>query len=334
MKDYSLFSEEDFVNDEFFRSWVLTPNERTIAFWTSWLADHPEKKEHVEEAKRILKHLRFSQHSLSNDDISALWNNIKLFEHTESKVPTKKRGKRLLLKIAASIIVFISFGITYYFIQSSVYLTTYNTAFGETKMIQLPDSSTVILNSNSALRFSDEWESKGSREVWLDGEAFFSVVHLKNNKPFKVLTGEGVAVEVLGTSFNVYHRVKETKVVLNSGKIKLQLSEQNASQNIEMKPGDFIEYKNKSFSKKKVNPKTYSAWTENKLILDHTSLREMVSMLRMNYGVEVTVNDERLLNQTVSGSMPITNVESLIQQIAQSFQIKVERKPTGYVMYE
>nr|WP_302180049.1 FecR domain-containing protein [Chryseosolibacter indicus] len=239
-----------------------------------------------------------------------------------------------MLKIAASIIVFISFGITYYFIQSSVYLTTYNTAFGETKMIQLPDSSTVILNSNSALRFSDEWESKGSREVWLDGEAFFSVVHLKNNKPFKVLTGEGVAVEVLGTSFNVYHRVKETKVVLNSGKIKLQLSEQNASQNIEMKPGDFIEYKNKSFSKKKVNPKTYSAWTENKLILDHTSLREMVSMLRMNYGVEVTVNDERLLNQTVSGSMPITNVESLIQQIAQSFQIKVERKPTGYVMYE
>lgn len=334
MKDYLLFSEEDFAKDEFFQSWVLTPDERSIVFWSHWIEDHPEKKEQIEEAKRILKHLQFRQHTLSNQEISELWSRIKSFDHTESEVIPERKSRKLWLRIAASIVVLISFGIAYYYINSSFYLITYHTAFGETKTIQLPDSSIVILNSNSTLKFSDQWETKSVREIWLDGEAFFSVVHLKNNKPFKVLTEDGLAVEVLGTTFNVYHRIKETKVVLNSGKIQLQLSEQNASKNIEMKPGDFIEYKNKSFSKKKVNPKTYIAWTENKLILDHTSLREMVTMLQTNYGVEVTVKDDRLLNQTVSGSMPITDVESLIQQIAHSFQIKVERKPNGYVLYE
>jgi ferric-dicitrate binding protein FerR (iron transport regulator) len=143
-----------------------------------------------------------------------------------------------------------------------------------------------------------------------------------------------VAVEVLGTTFNVYHRIEETKVVLNTGKIRLHLPSSSAAQDITMKPGDFVEYKQKSFSRRKVNPATYTAWTEKKLILDHTSLREMVEMMRDNYGVEVEVSADTLLSQTVSGSMPLGDAESLVQHIAETFELKFVKKKNTYLMYE
>jgi transmembrane sensor len=240
---------------------------------------------------------------------------------------------RLWYKIAASFVMGASLFLVYRLWNEPDYLN-YHTAYGETKTIVLPDSSTVILNSNSTLRFPHHWQQQPVREIWLDGEAYFSVVHKVDHQPFKVYTGEGVAVEVLGTTFNVYHRTEETKIVLNTGKIRLHLPEESAAADIVMKPGDFVEYKQKSFSKRIVNPATYTAWTEKKLVLDHTSLREMIEMLRDNYGVEVTVASEMLLNQTVSGSMPLADVESLVNQIAQTFQLKVIKKKNVFLIYE
>jgi ferric-dicitrate binding protein FerR (iron transport regulator) len=119
---------------------------------------------------------------------------------------------------------------------------------------------------------------------------------------------------------------------LNTGKIRLQLEEEN--QEIMMKPGDLVEYKEKSFSKRTVNPDIYSAWTERKLVLDHTSLREMVLLLRNNYGIAVEVSSDTMLNQTVSGSMPLADAEDMVNQIAQVFQLKVVKKDNRFLMFE
>ena len=85
------------------------------------------------------------------------------------------------------------------------------------------------------------WGRESEREVWLDGEAFFSVIHKINNQPFKVKTSEDVAIEVLGTTFNVYHR-NQTKIVLNSGRIQLSLPTVQADEKIFMNPGELVEY--------------------------------------------------------------------------------------------
>ena len=334
MKDYKDFTANDFILDSFFEAWVMTPDEHSNAFWEQWLKDHPEKAADVEEAKSLMRHLVFSNHALSEKEISDLWVSIKSFD---SKAAKHASGARPVIqtwfKIAAS---FVLCALVYYAysLWNDNSFFTYHTAYGETKTIVLPDSSTVILNSNSILRFPNDWDQQSIREIWLEGEAFFSVVHKTNNQPFRVYTDEGVNVEVLGTTFNVYHRTAETKIVLNTGKIRLHLPSESAAQGITMKPGDFVEYKEKSFSRRIVNPAIYTAWTEKKLILDHTSLREMVAMLRDNYGVEVAVASDTLLNQTVSGSMPLDDVESLVNQIAQTFQLKIVKRRNKFLMYE
>lgn len=334
MKDYSKFSVSDFILDDFFRAWVNRPDEHTSAFWMQWLKDHPEKNKDIEEAKNIVKHVGFQQYTMSADDIASLWKRIKAYEskpHQSTVAPKRTMG--LWYKVAASFLLAASLFLVYRLWSETHYLN-YHTAYGETKTIVLPDSSTVILNSNSTLRFPSHWEEQPVRELWLQGEAYFSVVHKKDHQPFKVYTGEGVAVEVLGTTFNVYHRTEETKIVLNTGKIRLHLPAESAAPDIVMKPGDLVEYKQKSYSRRMVNPATYTAWTEKKLVLDHTSLRDMIDMLRDNYGVEVAVERESLLNQTVSGSMPLTDVESLANQIAQTFQLKVVKQKNRFLMYE
>lgn len=336
MKDYSHFSVNDFVLDEFFENWVLKPDQYSIAWWEQWLTENPHKRSEVEQAREIIKQLTFSKYSMTETDVAELWTKIKSFSsNSEGDVvfPTPSRSISVWYKAAASLLLCACVYFVYTQWQSTSYLN-YHTAYGETKTIVLPDSSTVILNSNSTLKFPRNWEEKPVREIWLEGEAFFSIVHKVNDQPFKVHTDEGVDVEVLGTTFNVYHRTDETKVVLNTGKIKLHLPSSSAAQDITMKPGDLIEYKQKSYSKRVVNPAIYSAWTEKKLVLDHTSLREMVEMMRDNFGVELEVSSDSLLNQTVSGSMPIEDPESLINSIAQTFQLKVLKKRNKYLMYE
>jgi ferric-dicitrate binding protein FerR (iron transport regulator) len=334
MKDYTRFSANDFVMDDFFQHWVATPDEEATAFWEQWLKDHPEKIKDVEDARSMIRHFRFSQHTLSGDDITSLWNRIKTFDNEGYENRREIRPSvGLWYKVAAAFVACALLIFVYQRWNDSTYME-YHTAYGETKTIVLPDSSTVMLNSNSTLRFPDHWSMETVREVRLEGEAYFSVTHKVNHQPFRVYTGKEVNVEVLGTAFNVYHRVEETKVVLTTGKVTLHLPAQSATPDITMKPGDFIEYKQKSFSKRTVNPAIYTAWTERKLILDHTSLREMVNMLRDNYGVAIAVTDTSLLSQTVSGSMPLTDAENLVSQIALTFQLKVVKQKNGFLMHE
>ena len=189
------------------------------------------------------------------------------------------------------------------------------------------------MNSNSKLRLQAAWQNTDIREVWLDGEAFFEVVHKLNHQPFEVKTGEEVAIQVLGTSFNVYHR-GQTKIVLNTGRIQLSIPSVKADQKIVMQPGELVEYDQKKYTKRQVDPKMYSAWTENNLVLNKTSLREMLRMIKDNYGIEVTVENQSLLNQTISGSMPVTDSDGLLDQISKAFRLRVVKNGDSIYMKE
>jgi ferric-dicitrate binding protein FerR (iron transport regulator) len=273
--------------------------------------------------------MNFSTWQLPAEDVSYLWTRIRQSQTSVTEHTRKKRKIRVWYAAAAAVVML---GIGTFFWNPSVSTTEYKTAFGETKNITLPDSSTVILNSNSTLRLNSSWKSSETREVWLNGEAFFSVIHKVNDQPFLVKTDENVAIEVLGTTFNVYHR-DETKVVLNSGRIQLSLPIVEADKKIVMNPGELVEYDKKKYVKRQVDPKIYTAWTQHNLVLNRTSLREMINMIKDNYGIEIEVK-ESLLDQTISGSMPVTDSEALLNQIAKAFRLKVIKEGDRFYMKE
>jgi hypothetical protein len=132
VKDYSNFTVNAFVLDEFFESWVLKPDAHSNAFWTQWLNDHPEKARDVDEAREIIKQLAFSNYSLSETDISDLWVRIKSFDReAKQDLSPVKRDLKLWYKIAASVILFASLFLVYSQWKTKSFLN-YHTAYGDT----------------------------------------------------------------------------------------------------------------------------------------------------------------------------------------------------------
>ncbi len=299
-------------------------------FWRFWLRKHPEKM-NEEDEHDLLLNVGLNRYTLPPEDISGLWKRIQQDNdllHSKFNKPKIERwywvaAAVMLMGVTVALLLLIGHG-----------QIEYHTAFGETKTVALPDGSTVILNANSHISFSKNWDQRPAREIWLDGEAYFSVIHKQNHQPFKVSTSGGIAVEVLGTTFNVYHRAVETKVVLNSGQIRLSFPVDKKERKILMKPGELVEYKKDKFSKRLVDPRNYAAWTENKIILDQTSLREMIQMAKDNYGIEIDVQSEKMLGQTVSGSMPIGDAKSFVNQVAGVFHLKVVYENDKYLLKE
>ncbi len=276
-----------------------------------------------------------NRYGLSPEEVAGLWNRIQRSGADNVPVIEKRSMARYWWFAAAAAVVAIA-------ITSVVVLRTgseveYRTRFGETRTIVLPDRSTVILNANSTVTFKKNWDHNTAREIHLDGEAYFSVVHQANNQSFTVRTPGGVAIQVLGTTFTVYHREVDTKVVLNTGAISLSYPADRIEKKIMMKPGDLVEFSgshNDQFVKRQVDPRIYAAWTEGKIILNQTSLREIIRMAKDNYGVEIDVQSDAMLDQTVSGSMPVGDPESFVSQVARAFQLKVARANDKYLLIE
>jgi transmembrane sensor len=331
LKDYLTFSATDLAKDEYFQSWVHRPDEESDAFWRAFRSSHPEREMDIDEAREILASISSPVFTLPAEDVSALWEKIQYASDLHQRAGRRRRKRTIWYRAAAAVLAVATLSIL--LITPSQENIDYETTFGETRTIVLPDGSTVILNANSHLTFNEGLDEQTSREVQLDGEAFFSVIHTNDNRPFIVSTSGGVAVEVLGTTFNVYDRNK-TKVVLNTGKIQLSLPGKSREDKIVMQPGEMVEYVENSFTKKTVDPKIYAAWTEKKLILDQTTLREMIEMARNNYGIEISVESAAMLDQTVSGSMPVADAENFVNQVAKVFQLSVAKDKEKFLFKE
>ena len=97
-----------------------------------------------------------------------------------------------------------------------------------------------------------------------------------------------------------------------------------------MRPGDLVEYDQKKIQKKRVNPVPYVSWTKKILQLESTSLHEMVTMAEETYGLTIQVDPQVELNQTASGSMPLTDGSSFMNLTARIFNIQVDYRDSTY----
>jgi transmembrane sensor len=246
--------------------------------------------------------------------------NLKTKEHNHRFIPSWVRYAAVLTGICI-------LGFAYWLVKQPGDITA-QTAFGETRTIILPDGSTVILNGNSSLRYQADWRSAQVREVWLDGEAFFSIAHLPGHQKFIVNTADNFNVEVLGTTFNVLKREQKTKVVLNTGKIKLNIRpDENREEYLVMNPGELVEFDNISttYIRRRVNPEAHSSWKSNKMIFENTSLSEILLLLEHTYGLQVEVSDTSLLHQKLNGTIPNENVDVLLEGLSHLFNLQISR---------
>ncbi|MVN77554.1 DUF4974 domain-containing protein [Hymenobacter sp. HMF4947] len=214
-------------------------------------------------------------------------------------------------------------------------LTTVATANREQRTVLLPDGSTVQLNGHSTLRYAADLAQQDTREVWMEGEGCFSVKHLPDHRRFVVHTSAGFNVEVLGTTFTVYRRHAQARVVLLTGKVRVDFADPARSDQVVLEPGELLETHDAQpqlIEHKAVDAALYAAWTENRLAFNETSLAEVATRLSDTYGVTVTLDTPALAQYKVTGTFPIGDLEAMLQFLEKSFPLTIQRQPNHFVI--
>lgn len=186
-----------------FLSGEMTAEEKQS--FNEWLNASDINRETFREAKLIWESsgIRYSLQE-KNEDMA--WS-----EFIEKRDQTKSIQFPLLLKVAAGVALLVT--LTYIVFRPTEKGLIFQ-AMDQVKMIYLPDSSRVWLNTGSQLSWSQD-KSRNERSVLLDGEAYFEVAK-DSLKPFIVSAGEAV-VTVLGTSFNVNMDAERLTVAVAEG---------------------------------------------------------------------------------------------------------------------
>lgn len=335
---YLSYTAKDLAKDTLFQKWVLDTDDETAAYWQAWLIKYPYKRVDIEEAKEIIVALEFKTDLESNEAFIEIWDNISAAKEEKKGVGIKYAGAAdlsLWLKqhqqLAAVFIGLTVLCCSLFFLLKTQENQTisYATQYRQTSAIVLPDSSIVTLNANSSVSYAAGWDDEKPREVWLKGEAFFKVLKkgTGGNAKFKVHT-KGLTVEVLGTQFNVNSRRKNTKVVLSSGRVRLNLSKSLQERNIVMQPGDYVEYSEEdaSIEKRRVNAEFYSSWVKNKLMFDKTTLKDIAVLVKDNYGMQIVFQDVALANKRFTGMVPADDVELLLETLTKLYNLEMVRE--------
>lgn len=260
-----------------------------------------------------------------------------MFQQIQSRINVQGASTRglwthtHLYRAAAVILVMIAVSVWFYASSSS--MTEITTDFGERRTVTLPDQSTVVLNGNSSLRYSSAWNNNAPREIWIEGEGFFSVTHQENDQKFIVHT-EKIDVEVLGTKFNVRARENVSEVMLTEGKVRLASPVHPQSDEMLLKPGEVATVDGDGFSKRTAKREQFTSWLNNKLYFDRTTLGEVALMLKDTYGLDVRFEDPTLKLKELSGEISSATEDDILLAITETFNLRFRRDGRSVIISE
>lgn len=337
---YQNYTLRDFVLDDAFRRWVFQPDEQNMTFWHTYMLRHPEQQALIDEAASLLLHLNAQYDDLTDASQQRIWQVLEqAFDDQLLREPTVvplSRWQRFranypaaIWQIAASLtgILLIAGGVIYYQLQPKQ--MSIHTAFGENRSVTLPDGSTVLLNGNSTLTYSDRWVDSKPREVWLDGEGFFKVT--KKQAPdgrIKFVTHTpNLDITVLGTQFNVNTRRGSTAVTLVEGRVQLTKPTERTGRVIDMKPGQFasIQPNIEKVEVRDEKPQLHTSWVAHQFVFDNTALSEIAQQLHDTYGLDVVFEDSDLANRRFTGNLSNQSIETLLTTLSLTFDLSVQR---------
>jgi ferric-dicitrate binding protein FerR (iron transport regulator) len=343
MKNYYKFSVEEFVQDDYFRKWVLDELDPKDTFWTNWLELNPDKRAMIEDAKSLVIALKVKEIDLfTQDEIKDGIQHI--MDDTRRKYNNIQTLSRNWLKIAATVTIIISAG--FWLInkapESSTSFVNADSKQQEaihfnngTKSLQfeLSDGSKITLAPKSELRYGSAF-GKEKREVILTGEAFFDVAK-DLEKPFLIYTGK-LVTKVVGTSFRIkaYKDDKNISVSVRTGKVTVynqnsRSSNSNAlSTEIVLIPNQkaVFEKDPEILVKTLVDKPVPIIETPQKisLVFEETKVLDVFEKLESIYGVQISIDNELFKKCSITADLQKETLYEKLDLICEIIQAQYE----------
>ena len=214
-------------------------------------------------------------------------------------------------------------------------LLSYSTELGEQKLVILPDSSTVLLNTNSHLSVT---YTSDYRDIYLiEGEAHFEV-QSSSERPFRVFAGKSM-VRAVGTAFSVYLKKKTVDITVTHGSVEIDsirapiadaprvvTAEKPLTRSI-VEAGHAAEFNQLigSIETKALSDElTVPAWHQGKLKFTGEPLTQVVEEISRYSPLSIVILDSDLRDLRIGGVFDAGETDKMLEALEIGFGIEVE----------
>lgn len=312
--------------DWFARLRNATPDEAGQAEFASWLRQDPRHAEALDDLEAIWGSPAFLAAARSLPVATPPASSAR--RAVESR-PVAGRARKWSVRLGAiAAMLVLAIGIW----QAPALLlrweADYITAVGDRATIALPDGSSMILNTASAVALDFE---DGRRNVrLLQGEAFFDVRHDPAH-PFRV-AGRFGTVEVKGTAFSVREDGTQDRVVLERGRVQVSLVADPAAQ-ATLEPDQQVAATADHLSAvEPADPAMALAWRQGRIVFDDQPFETVLAELRRYRSAPVMVAADLAADFRVSGNYRTTDIDGALRSLAAAAGVDVTTLPGGILI--
>jgi transmembrane sensor len=216
--------------------------------------------------------------------------------------------------------------------------------YGSRSKVTLPDGSNIWLNAGSKLTYNRDF-AIGSRDVYLEGEAFFNVT--KGKQRFVVHTSH-IDLQVFGTAFNVKSYPEEAEIEATLVEGSVQIRGKELAVPVILRPKEKLTYHKpenqfaiqttntldlseerketipsgsiKKASvlseiniKEDVDTDESTSWKDGKLIINNEPLEGLAKKLGRKYDITFVFESEQLKKYTYSGTLRDFPLEQVLK---------------------
>lgn len=285
-------------------------------------------KENIEQNISLVQDDRISA-LLSEDVTNKMWKDIESATKPQINHSVADRSIQFSFwHIAAAVLLIMTSSVFYYWHQEPVVLpesqqvVQYSTGEEQQKNITLSDGTEIRLNANSRIQISQEYGKTG-REIDLEGEAYFKVIH-DDNKPLVVKTPQAI-VKDLGTAFNInaYPEHQNIQVAVTEGKVLLWSNRYTEDQATTLVEGEFafLDLVTHHIEKNDFGVHNYLSWMNGRLKFNRDPLKDVSRQISNIYDVSIEFSEDSLKNLKLTTDFERGSLEKILEVISLTLDI-------------
>lgn len=247
----------------------------------------------------------------------------------KNKIAMPARYKWYRVAAAASIILF-AVGLWLFYQgkdTAPVQLSAAVTAAKQQKELVLADGTKIWLNSSSKLSYPPSFAGN-SRDVYLEGEAFFDVFP-NPQQPFRIHLSD-LTVQVYGTSFNIrsYNNDPEIAVAVATGKVGVTSPGRQKGPGEVLLPGNLLTYDRQQgiYKKKNMAIADINAWNDGWMIFEEETLENVCRTLERRYGTTIHFEGNSLRGKRITLKQQHESLQNVLAVIALTSGIRYRQQ--------
>ena len=306
----------------------------------AWMSQSAQHREVFEELAKFYGGLDFVEGLQDYAETDALQAPLAL----DRRAKHFYRLRRVFVVGMAASVAAVFVGATYTQLTtpSNQFEESYATLVGEQKTVNLPDGSTIVLNTNSKMAIA--FDRNERRIEMTRGEAFFEVAK-DEVRPFSVETEKGV-VTAVGTAFSVHLRGEKLDVVVTEGRVALEAMSSIAPGADKNSATEFVQAREVSAGQSAVMDRGVEEiavvqpaalekamdWQDGELSFEGETLETVVADISRYTDLKIEIGDQDLREQRIVAHYRVGDIERMFEALTIVADVEIKRFEGGRVV--